>query len=53
MTETLALPLPVAKAQARASASASAAAPVSAWLRWDRRLLGLELLFVGVLAGVR
>lgn len=40
VTETLALPLP------RASA---AAAP--ARLRWDRRLLGLELQFIGVLAG--
>lgn len=43
VTETLAMPLPMAKAQAGASAS----------LKWDRRLLGLELMFVGVLAGVR
>jgi uncharacterized protein YndB with AHSA1/START domain len=53
VTETLALPMPVAKARARASATASAALSASAGRRWDRRLLGLELVFVGVLAGVR
>jgi uncharacterized protein YndB with AHSA1/START domain len=48
VTETLALPLP------RASASASAGAGrARAGLRWDHRLLGLELQFIGVLAGVR
>jgi uncharacterized protein YndB with AHSA1/START domain len=49
VTETLALPLPTASA----SASASAGAAPQARLRWDRRLLGLELQFIGVLAGVR
>lgn len=45
VTETMALPLPTA------TASASAGAAGVARLRWDRRLLGLELQFIGVLAG--
>lgn len=51
VTETLALPLPTM--QASASASVAAGPRARARLRWDRRLLGLELQFIGVLAGVR
>jgi uncharacterized protein YndB with AHSA1/START domain len=65
VTETLAVALPAAVltpaptartsgASVRASATASVTArPVAAGRAWDRRLLGLELLFVGVLAAVR
>jgi uncharacterized protein YndB with AHSA1/START domain len=59
VTETLALPLPTMSASASLTASAvgavagSAGPRVRARLCWDRRLLGLELQFIGVLAGVR
>lgn len=63
VTETLTLPLPTATATAAAIAVATATAggpaatrapaQAAARLRWDHRLLGLELQFIGVLAGVR
>ena len=52
VTETLAAPAPaVVPAPMAPKASAAVAARAAGRSAWDRRLLGLELLFVGVLAG--
>lgn len=46
------VPTPGAASAARAAAAGRARSQASARLRWDHRLLGLELQFIGVLAGV-
>jgi uncharacterized protein YndB with AHSA1/START domain len=54
VTETLAVPIPVTlPAPAGPAPRARAGAAARATRAWDRRLLGLELVFVGVLAGAR
>jgi uncharacterized protein YndB with AHSA1/START domain len=58
VTERLVLPATTPRATSAASsawaatAAGRATARASARLRWDHRLLGLELQFIGVLAGV-
>jgi uncharacterized protein YndB with AHSA1/START domain len=52
VTETLTLPVPTATATVTETTT-RARAQASARLRWDHRLLGIELQFIGVLAGVR
>ena len=52
VTETLAVPVPATvPGPAAPQASAGVRARATARGAWDRRLLGLELMFVGVLAG--
>jgi uncharacterized protein YndB with AHSA1/START domain len=54
VTETLVLAVPRPTARAGATAEASAGVTSARASRaWDRRLLGLELMFTGVLASVR